>query len=286
MVEINRYPLLTREEETALAECYHQTGDIKAAHRLIVANLRFVVKICHEYSGYGISLIDLVQEGSIGLLHAVSKFDPSKGFRLISYAVWWIRAFIKDFIQHSWSLVKLGTTQAQRKLFFKLRFARVRADHDTGSNALASTNMLAKEFNINEREIVSMEERLTKRDSSLNTTIQTGLNLTHLDVLPAVGDSPEEQVSKKEEHQLFYNTAYRIIGMLDDRERYIFERRLMTTEKPKTLHEIGVHFKISRERVRQIEGTIRVKLHKAISNESTSNHLSFVTSEHPHYERD
>ena len=146
--EINRYKLLTREGEMELALRYRDASDLQAAHKLVVSNLRFVVKIAHEYRGYGFKLLDLIQEGNIGLMMAVKKFDPSKGYRLISYAVWWIRAYIQNFIIRSWSLVKLGTTQAQRKLFFKLRSERERADRAAGPGSTASTTELAQRLDV------------------------------------------------------------------------------------------------------------------------------------------
>src|SRR5262245_39119569 len=152
--EINRYSLLTREQEMALALRYRDGGELEAAHHLVVSNLRFVVKIAHEYRGYGFKLLDLIQEGNIGLMMAVKKFDPSKGYRLISYAVWWIRAYIQNFIIRSWSLVKLGTTQAQRKLFFKLRSERERADRAAGPGSQASTSDLAKRLDVGESDVL------------------------------------------------------------------------------------------------------------------------------------
>ena len=174
VAEINRYKLLTREQEVALALDYRDNSNLQAAHKLVVSNLRFVVKIAHEYRGYGLKLLDLIQEGNIGLMMAVKKFDVDKGYRLISYAVWWIRAYIQNFIMRSWSLVKLGTTQAQRKLFFKLRSERERANKRAGDGERASTKSLADRLAVGEKDVVDMEQRLAARDFSLDVELQEG----------------------------------------------------------------------------------------------------------------
>ncbi len=264
MAEVNRHALLTQEQEKALAESYRETCDIKIAQQLVTANLRFVVKICHEYRGYGLEMSDLVQEGSLGLMQAVRKFDPSKGFRLISYAVWWIRAFIQNYIQHSWSLVKLGTTQAQRKLFYKLRRAREAADREAGVDAPAGLDVLARQFGLTEHDISSMESRLSWRDVSLDAEIVPGEGYTVMDTLHSVAASPEELASESEARQIVARAAARAFDNLNERERYILERRLLAPASLTTLREIGAHFEISRERVRQIEGNVRHKIYKII----------------------
>jgi RNA polymerase sigma-32 factor len=263
--EINRYKLLTREEETELAIRYTEAGELSAAHKLVVSNLRFVVKIAHEYRGYGLKLLDLVQEGNIGLMMAVKKFDPSKGYRLISYAVWWIRAYIQNFIIRSWSLVKLGTTQAQRKLFFKLRSERDRADREAGPGEVASAGSLAKRLKVAEGEVNDMEMRLAARDFSLDAELEPGARQSHLDLLADdKGPNQEEELAKLEERRLVRGKVHEAMGSLNEKERYIVENRLMTDE-PKTLQEIGQHFAISRERARQIEGNVirKIRMHLA-----------------------
>ncbi len=261
--EINRYRLLTREQEVALAERYRKDGDLEAAHELVVSNLRFVVKIAHEYRGYSLKLLDLIQEGNIGLMMAVKKFDASKGYRLISYAVWWIRAYIQNFIMRSWSLVKLGTTQAQRKLFFKLRSERERADREAGDGETASVENLATRLDVGETDVVDMEARLSARDFSLDVELQDGARQTHMDLLSADGVSQEERVAEMEERQLLRGKVYEAMEHLNEKERYIVENRLMADE-PKTLQEIGQHFQISRERARQIEGNVIRKIRVAL----------------------
>mgnify|MGYP003573349600 FL=1 len=261
--EINRYKLLTREQESELAYRYVDKGELSAAHKLVVSNLRFVVKIAHEYRGYGLKLLDLIQEGNIGLMMAVKKFDPDKGYRLISYAVWWIRAYIQNFIIRSWSLVKLGTTQAQRKLFFKLRSERDKADRAAGPGETATAASLAKSLKVAEGEVSAMEMRLSSRDFSLDAELEPGARQSHLDLLAdEKGPSQEEELAKLEERRLVRGKVHEAMGSLNEKERYIVENRLMTDE-PKTLQEIGLHFSISRERARQIEGNVirKIRMH-------------------------
>lgn len=265
VAEINRYPLLTREKEVALAERYRLTGDLKAAHQLVVANLRFVVKISHEYRGYSLKLLDLVQEGNIGLMMAVKKFDPDKGYRLISYAVWWIRAYIQNFIIRSWSLVKLGTTQAQRKLFFRLRSEREKADRAAGPGESATLKDLAGRLSVVEGEISDMEMRLAARDFSLDGELESGSKQSHLDMLAEAGvSSQEEQLGEMQERRVVRAKVNEALTLLNEKERFIVENRLMSDE-PKTLQEIGAHFRISRERARQIEGNVIRKMRTAFT---------------------
>jgi RNA polymerase sigma-32 factor len=262
--EINRTALLPREQEMELARRYVENQDVDAAHQLIVANLRFVVKIAHEYRGYGLKLLDLVQEGNIGLMMAVKKFDPDKGYRLISYAVWWIRAYIQSFIMRSWSLVKLGTTQAQRKLFFKLRSERENADRAAGVGEAVSARELAERLGVEETDILDMEMRLGARDFSLDVDLQAGSRQTHLDLLPGHEVSQEDDFATQEARHLLRGKVFEAMELLNEKERYIVENRLMTDE-PKTLQEIGRHFSISRERARQIEGNVIRKMRLALA---------------------
>jgi RNA polymerase sigma-32 factor len=262
--EINRTSLLSREQEMELARRYVEHDDLQAAHKLVVANLRFVVKIAHEYRGYGLKLLDLVQEGNIGLMMAVKKFDPDKGYRLISYAVWWIRAYIQSFIMRSWSLVKLGTTQAQRKLFFKLRSEREKADRAAGAGEFASTRELAERLSVEEADILDMEMRLGARDFSLDVDLQEGGRQTHLDLLVGGETSQEDHFATEEARHLLRGKVHEAMEHLNEKERYIVENRLMTDE-PKTLQEIGRHFSISRERARQIEGNVIRKMRQALA---------------------
>ena len=265
--EINAYPLLTRPDEFGLAVRFREAGEVAAAHKLIVSNLRFVVKVAHEYRGYGLKLLDLIQEGNIGLMIAVQKFEPKKGYRLISYAVWWIRAYIQNFIMRSWSLVKVGTTQAQRKLFFKLRSERERADRAAGPGGVASAESLAARLAVKEHDITDMEMRLGVRDFSLDVEMQDGSRQNHLDLLanPDWLPSQEETCAQDEEQQQLQRRVREAVDVLNEKERYIVMNRLMADE-PQTLQQIGKHFAISRERARQIEGNVIRKIRAMLTS--------------------
>lgn len=264
VADINHYPLLSREDENALAQQYIRTGDENIAKRLVVSNLRFVVKTAHEYRGYGLKLLDLVQEGNIGLMIAVKKFDPDKGYRLVSYAVWWIRAYIQSFIMRAWSLVKVGTTQAQRKLFFRLRSERERADRLAGPGERASALDIAKQLQVGENDVMDMEMRLGDRDFSLDAKVVEGGRSSHMDLLACNADSQEETFASVELKEQLRATVQATMGHLNDKERYVIENRIMADEPP-TLQQIGQHLKISRERVRQIEGNIIRKIRTALT---------------------
>ena len=259
--EIGGYTLLSREAELSLARKYREDGDVQAAHRLVVSNLRFVVKVAHEYRGYGLKILDLIQEGNIGLMMAVKKFEPAKGYRLISYAVWWIRAYIQNFIMRSWSLVKLGTTQAQRKLFFKLRSERERADREAGMRGAVSAGELAARLAVTEQDIIDMEGRLGARDFSLDVELQEGARQTHIEMLASPEDetNQEDNYAVREERQMLRGRVDEAMETLNEKERYIVRNRLMSDE-PQTLQQIGQHFRISRERARQIEGNVIRKI--------------------------
>ena len=263
--EVNNHPLLTRAQERELTEAYAESQDQKIADKLVVSNLRFVVKIAHEYKGYSLGLLDLIQEGNVGLMLAVKKFDPAKGYRLISYAVWWIRAYMQAYIMRSWSLIKIGTTAAQRKLFFKLRSERQEADRlaEPGERAEAST--IANTLGVSEKEVNSMELRLAARDYSLDAQVGNGEDTrrTYLDQLPAAGESPEDVVGEAEERHQFRLKLREASLNLDERERYILDQRLASDE-PQTLRQIGERFRISRERARQIQENIVGKMRAAL----------------------
>lgn len=258
--EINRFPLLSRDQEQKLAKHYVKSGDLNSAHQLVVSNLRFVVKIAHEYRSYGLPLVDLVQEGNIGLMKAVKKFDPEKGYRLISYAVWWIRAYMQNFVLNSWSLVKIGTTQAQRKLFFKLRSAKEKFEHEPIENSSLAEE-LACRLKVKESEVLDMELRLAGKDYSLDVASEreesTGPTLVN--TLEDTDASPEAQAENKEREDLVQSMVHSALNQLNDKERFIVHHRLLSM-RPKTLHSIGKHFGISRERARQIESNVLQKL--------------------------
>ena len=261
MSEINRFQILTSDEEFKLAVRFRKYDDMEAAEKLVTSNLRFVVKIAHEYRNYGVKLIDLIQEGNVGLMHAVKKFNPYKGYRLISYAVWWIRAYMQNFIIKTWSLVKIGTTQAQRKLFFKLNQAKKKLQNLSTKNPEFAE--IAETLNVKEAEIEEMDLRLNNRDLSLDAFIDEDGELSHLDVLAYEGESQEESLIKKQETALVKRNIAGVLAKLSERERYIIRNRIMS-ETPETLQEIGDRFKITRERARQVEKEALKKMRHAI----------------------
>ncbi|MCX7634861.1 MAG: RNA polymerase sigma factor RpoH [Syntrophales bacterium] len=261
IAEINRFPILTAEEEFALAVRLKRDHDMEAAEKLVVCNLRFVVKIAHEYRNYGVKLADIIQEGNIGLMHAVKKFDPYKGYRLISYAVWWIRAYIQNYIIKTWSLVKIGTTQAQRKLFFKISQAKKKLDSLSEKNP--EFKEIAESSGVKPIDIEEMDLRMSNRDLSLDAYINEEGEATHLDYLTYDGDDQETALIKKEEMEIVQRNIAGALTTLTEKESFIIRHRVMA-ENPMTLQEIGDHYNITRERVRQIEKQALKKLRLAI----------------------
>lgn len=259
MAEVGKLPLLSRDEELELAKRFFDLGDVSAAHRLVVSNLRFVVKVAHEYRGYGLKLLDLVQEGNIGLMVAVKKFDPYKGYRLITYAVWWIRSHIQSFIMRSWSLVRLGASRVQRKLFFKMRSERAKAEQTAAGRESVSALELAQQLGVDEADVVDMHQRLAARDFSLDATVTQDGTLSHLDMLHDDAANQEEALGTLQEQQHLRGQVAEAMGTLNEKERYIVEQRLLSDE-PQTLQEIGDNFNVSRERVRQLEHRVVAKL--------------------------
>ena len=262
MAQVNRYDLLTPEEEYQLAVRFRREGDLQAAHRLVCANLRFVVKVAFEYRGYGMRLADLIQEGNIGLMMAVRKFDPDRGLRLITYAVWWIRATIQNFIMKSWSLVKIGTTQAQRKLFYKFAQTRNALRNLTGSTTLAG---IAEELEVDEAVVEEMSLRLGQRDTSLDVELAEGEDYTLLDILPDRRDNQEHTLIKREERRLLTRRTNAALAGLPPRERQIIVQRTLA-DAPRTLQELAADFGISRERVRHLEQNALRRLKAALAD--------------------
>jgi RNA polymerase sigma-32 factor len=255
MNEIRKFPLLSEEEEHRYAVSFFKDKQLTAAHSLITSNLRFVVKVAYEFRHYGLKMLDLIQEGNIGLMMAVRKFNPYKGVRLISYAVWWIKAYIQNHIISSWSLLKIGTTQAQRKLFFKLRQAKsalVQMSDDGRGDVLSA----AQSLHVSEKEFSEMEQRM-QGDCSLNAEIPGSDGATALESLADNRLNQEELLVDFQENQNLQQKVAEAVSRLNEKERYIIERRI-TADEPMTLQEIASHFSISRERVRQIEeGALR-----------------------------
>ncbi|MFO7982342.1 MAG: RNA polymerase sigma factor RpoH [Desulfuromonadales bacterium] len=261
MTQINRFALLSRREEHDLAVRYRRDGDLDAAQALVCANLRFVVKIAQEYRNYGLKSLDLIQEGNIGLMMAVKKFDPDRGIRLITYAVWWIRAYMQNFIIKSWSLVKIGTTQSQKKLFFKLNQAREAIKQLTGGEDAAE---IARELNVSDTEVNEMSQRMNGHDTSLDRELLDGEGFSLLDTLADERCNQEEFLGRKEEHEQRQSTVESALTVLNDRERRIVEKRILN-DSPLTLQEIADDYGISRERVRQLEKNALNKLRETMS---------------------
>ncbi len=263
MVQVNRFDLLSAEEEHDLAVRQLQDDDMDAAHRLICANLRFVVKVANEYRGYGLRLLDLVQEGNIGLMKAVKKFDPARGTRLITYAVWWIRAYIQNYVMRSWSLVKIGTTQMQKKLFFKLAQTRNALRNLTGSEQIED---IAHELEVNEAVVAEMSQRMGSRDTSLDVELTEGKGYTLLSTLADKSDNQEDLLLAHEEQRLNTERTSAALEVLKPRERHIIEQRILA-DPPRTLQDLANEFGISRERIRQIEQNSLAKLRTAMAEE-------------------
>jgi RNA polymerase sigma-32 factor len=257
--EINRYPLLTQPQEQELSRRF-RAGDLSAGHQLVTANLRFVVKVSYEYRSYGLKMSDLIQEANIGLMKAVQKFDPDKGIRLISYAVWWIRAYIQNYILKSWSLVKLGTTQAQRKLFFSL--ARTRRELEKLGDAdgsVVNVDEIAKRLHVKPGEVREMEQRMGGRDLSLDAPMGEDGGNSHVDFVVSAAAPQDDEFADKEEAGLINARVRTALMRLDPRERFIIEQRVMG-DAEMTLSELGAHFGFSRERARQLEIRAKDKL--------------------------
>ncbi|MBO4793747.1 MAG: RNA polymerase sigma factor RpoH [Deltaproteobacteria bacterium] len=264
MRQIKQFKLLSREDELELANRYRRFGDLEAAQRLICSNLRFVVKIAHEYRGYGMKTLDLIQEGNIGLMMAVKKFDPSKGLRLISYAVWWIKAYINNFVIRNWSLVKIGTTQAQKKLFFKLNQVQ-RAFEKLGDEYPQLET--AKALDVSVEEVDEMERRLGGRDTSIDVPLTEDGDYTLLETLPDTRDNQEEEYIEREREATLTTKVKEALQHLNDRERTIITSRILA-EHPVTLQELADQYQVSRERIRQLESNALKKLKSVLGAET------------------
>ena len=264
--EIKAFPILPADEEFMLAERYLKHDDSEAAHKLVTSHLRLVAKIAMSYRGYGLPVADLISEGNIGLMKAVKKFEPERGFRLSTYAMWWIRASVTEYVLKSWSMVKMGTMAAQKKLFFSLRKAKRRLEIiDSSDINPEQAKLLSQQFGLPEKDIIHMNGRMTIRDQSLNAPVSNSEedSIEFQDTLVDNTPSPEAIVAHHEEAEIRNGFLQAALAELPDRERKIFvERRLK--EDPITLEEIGKGFGISRERVRQLENRAFEKVQKAI----------------------
>ncbi len=247
---------LSREREFELAVKYHETGDVEAAQEMVVSHLPFVVKVAFQYRHYMIPVQDLIQEGAIGLMKAVKRFDPYRGFRLVSFAVWWIKAYIKNFIMKNWKLVKLGTTQAQRKLFFRIGEVGEHADEETRQEHIEN---LATELKVKPDDVIEVESRMKAREWSLNEMVGDQKDVSALDLLPENSPDQESQLMERETEQALSAATDRALKKLDPCERFIITKRHMEDSRW-TLQKLGDHFGTSRERVRQLEKRALKKL--------------------------
>ena len=254
--EIRRFALLSREDEHRLAVPYKEYGDVEAAYKLVTANLRLVVMIAREYQKAFKNLLDLIQEGNMGLMEAVKNFDPYRGVRFPSYAVWWIRAYMIRYIMNDWRMVKIGTTQAQRKLFFNLQKEKEKIEAE---GLTPGPKLLAQRLNVKEDEVVEMEQRLASRDLSVDVPIGDDDEATMLSFLRDASQTPEEEVAETQYRGLLRDKMEQFAKGLKDKELVIYRERLVN-EDPLTLREIGEKYGISRERVRQIEERVKKKL--------------------------
>lgn len=264
--EIKAFPILTKDEEFMLAERYTKHDDSEAAHKLVTSHLRLVAKIAMQYRGYGLPVADLISEGNIGLMRAVKKFEPERGFRLSTYAMWWIKASVTEYVLKTWSMVKMGTMAAQKKLFFSLRKAKRRLEIiDNNEINPEQAKLLAQQFNLPEKDIIHMNGRMTIRDQSLNAPVsrEEEGSIEVQDTLADSGPSPEVIVADREETEIRSDFLKAALDELPERERDIFiERRLK--DDPITLEKIGKGYGISRERVRQLENRAFEKVQKSI----------------------
>ncbi len=272
--DIRKFPMLEHDEEFMLAKSWREHDDTEAAHKLVTSHLRLVAKIAMGYRGYGLPLAELISEGNVGMMQAVKRFDPDRGFRLATYAMWWIRASIQEYILHSWSLVKMGTTAAQKKLFFNLRKLKgqMRAIEE-GDLAPEQVAKIAETLGVPEDDVVQMNRRLAAPDHSLNAPLRIDGDGEWQDWLVDEGESQETLLAESEEMGKRRALLVAAMKMLNDRERHILEERRLK-DSPTTLEELSQQYGISRERVRQIEVRAFEKLQKSIRNAAIEERLA------------
>lgn len=264
--KINKFPYLEQEEEYMLAKRWSEVGDISAAHRLVTSHLRLVVKIANGFRGYGLPFVELISEGNIGLMQAVKKFDPEKGFRLATYAMWWIKAAIQEYVLHSWSLVKIGTTAAQKKLFFNLRRIKNSLNKLDNSNlSREEVKSIANELEVSEQDVVEMDARLSFSDQSLNDPVYNSdeSNYELIDVLEESAPNQEVVLAETQDFSRKHKLFLSAMEKLTEREREIITARKLQ-ENPATLDDLSNIYNISRERIRQIETRAMEKLAEGV----------------------
>ena len=273
LTQIKKFPMLDAEEEYMLAKNWKDSGNLKSAHKLVTSHLRLVAKIAMGYRGYGLPVSELISEGNIGLMQAVKKFDPDRGFRLATYAMWWIKAGIQEYVLRSWSLVKMGTTAAQKKLFFNLKKIKKQiAPSEEGDLKKEQVNEISKRLGVKSDEVVSMNRRMMGQEKSLNDPIKSDEKGEWQDWVVDENLDQELYISQKQELDEKKSLLKDAIKILNERERNIIQDRKLS-EDPKTLDELSKKYKISRERIRQIETKAFEKLQKAMLNSSNSKNL-------------
>ena len=273
LAQIKKFPMLDAEEEYMLAKNWRENGNLQSAHKLVTSHLRLVAKIAMGYRGYGLPVNELISEGNIGLMQAVKKFDPDKGFRLATYAMWWIKAAIQEYVLRSWSLVKIGTTTAQKKLFFNLKKIKNQiAPNQDGDLKDDQVKEISKRLDVDTDEVVNMNRRLMGQEKSLNDPIKSGETDEWQDWL--VDDSLDQEliISQKQEYNDKKDLLKNAMNILNEREKEIIKARRLS-EIPATLEELSKKYRISRERIRQIETKAFEKLQKSMINASKSKNL-------------
>ena len=264
--QIKKFPMLTEKQEVSLAKKWRDKGDTSAAHELVTSHLRLVAKIAMGYRGYGLPVTELISEGNIGLMQAVKKYDPDKGFRLATYAMWWIRAAIQEYVLKSWSLVKIGTTAAQKKLFFNLKKLKGKlSDYNEGSLKPHQVTEIASQLNVSEKEVSEMEGRMSGNDYSLNAVVSADGQEEWQEWLVDEDADHEVKIAEMEEVTKRKKLLSKAIDVLNEREKYIIQGRKLS-EDPKTLEELSKEYNISRERIRQIEERAFQKLQSEMLN--------------------
>ena len=273
LAQIKKFPMLDAEEEYMLAKNWRENGNLQSAHKLVTSHLRLVAKIAMGYRGYGLPVNELISEGNIGLMQAVKKFDPDKGFRLATYAMWWIKASIQEYVLRSWSLVKMGTTTAQKKLFFNLKKLKNQiAPGQEGDLKDEHVDEISKRLDVDSQEVVNMNRRLMGQEKSLNDPIKSGEVDEWQDWLVDKNLDQELIISQKQEYDDKKELLNDAMKILNEREKAIINARRLS-ENPKTLEELSKKYKISRERIRQIETKAFEKLQKSMINASKSKNL-------------
>tara|TARA_B100000963_G_scaffold331066_1_gene321592 strand:+ start:299 stop:1195 length:897 start_codon:yes stop_codon:yes gene_type:complete len=276
LAQIKKFPMLDAEEEYMLAKNWRENGNLKAAHKLVTSHLRLVAKIAMGYRGYGLPVNELISEGNLGLMQAVKKFDPDKGFRLATYAMWWIKAAIQEYVLRSWSLVKIGTTTAQKKLFFNLKKLKNQiAPGQDGDLKDEHVNEISERLDVDSSEVVNMNRRMMGQEKSLNDPIKSGETDEWQDWLVDESLDQELVISQKQEYDDKKELLYNAMQILNDREKEIIKDRRLS-ETPKTLEQLSQKYKISRERIRQIETKAFEKLQKSMINANKSKNLLTV----------